>query len=86
MVEEHTAPFLLPSPEKPLPPPLVRLERRVGRLWRRRRCWSASTCASTSDDRIGLLGVNGAGKSTFARLMAGDLPPISGKHAPRPAA
>jgi ATP-binding cassette subfamily F protein 3 len=25
------------------------------------------------DDRIGLLGVNGAGKSTFARLVAGDL-------------
>ncbi len=30
-------------------------------------------------DRIGLLGVNGAGKSTFARLLAGDLAPISGK-------
>ncbi len=25
------------------------------------------------DDRIGLLGVNGAGKSTFAKLVAGAL-------------
>ena len=31
------------------------------------------------------LGVNGAGKSTFARLLAGDLPLISGKLQPRPA-
>ena len=30
-------------------------------------------------DRIGLLGVNGAGKSTFARLLAGDLTPAAGK-------
>ncbi len=30
-------------------------------------------------DRIGLLGVNGAGKTTFARLLADDLPLISGK-------
>src|SRR5215469_12235713 len=27
VVEESTAPFLLPSPEKPLPPPLLRLEK-----------------------------------------------------------
>jgi ATP-binding cassette subfamily F protein 3 len=30
-------------------------------------------------DRIGLLGVNGAGKTTFARLLAGALPLIDGK-------
>jgi ATP-binding cassette subfamily F protein 3 len=30
------------------------------------------------DDRIGLLGVNGAGKSTFAKLAAGALPIMSG--------
>ena len=31
------------------------------------------------DDRIGLLGVNGAGKSTFAKMMAGALPLQSGQ-------
>ena len=78
MVEEHTSPFLLPSPEKPLPPPLMRLEgASVG--------YGGEPVLRGLDlrldprDRIGLLGVNGAGKSTFARLLAGDLPLISGK-------
>jgi ATP-binding cassette subfamily F protein 3 len=31
-----------------------------------------------SGQRIGLLGVNGAGKSTFIKTVAGDLPPLSG--------
>ena len=31
------------------------------------------------DDRIGLLGVNGAGKSTFAKMLAGALPLQSGE-------
>jgi ATP-binding cassette subfamily F protein 3 len=30
-------------------------------------------------DRIGLLGKNGSGKSTFIRLLAGDIEPLSGK-------
>jgi len=78
VVEEGTSPFLLPSPEKPLPPPLLRLEGgSVG--------YGGVPILQHLDlrldpgDRIGLLGVNGAGKSTFARLLAGDLPLISGK-------
>ena len=78
VVEEGTSPFLLPSPEKPLPPPLLRLEGgSVG--------YGGVPVLQRLDlrldpgDRIGLLGVNGAGKSTFARLLAGDLPLISGK-------
>ena len=35
------------------------------------------------DDRIGLLGVNGAGKSTFAKMVAGALPLLAGQHAKR---
>jgi ATP-binding cassette subfamily F protein 3 len=78
MVEEHTAPFLLPSPEKPLPPPLLRLEGgSVG--YDGKPILQGLNLRLDPGDRIGLLGVNGAGKSTFARLLAGDLPLISGK-------
>ena len=31
------------------------------------------------DDRIALVGVNGNGKSTFAKLLAGDLKPMGGE-------
>ena len=31
------------------------------------------------DDRIALLGANGNGKSTFAKLLAGELAPLSGE-------
>lgn len=34
--------------------------------------------ALQTGERIGLLGVNGAGKSTFIRTVAGELPPLSG--------
>ncbi|MCM0044716.1 MAG: ATP-binding cassette domain-containing protein [Burkholderiaceae bacterium] len=34
--------------------------------------------ALQSEQRIGLLGVNGAGKSTFIKTIAGDLPPLHG--------
>ncbi|MGO4872669.1 MAG: ATP-binding cassette domain-containing protein [Roseiarcus sp.] len=33
----------------------------------------------SNDDRIGLLGANGNGKSTFAKLVGGRLPPMGGK-------
>ena len=77
-VEEHVAPFLLPSPERPLAPPLVRLEGvEVGYggapILRR------LNLRLDVDDRIGLLGVNGSGKSTFARMIAGDLATSAGQ-------
>src|SRR5487761_16612 len=78
VVEERVAPFTLPSPTRPLAPPLLQLE-------------SAAVGYNGSpglrnlnlrldvDDRIGLLGVNGAGKSTFAKMIAGALPLQSGE-------
>ena len=78
VVEEETAPFFLPSPVKPLAPPLIRIEKAaVG--YEGRTVLSGLDLALDLDDRIGLLGVNGAGKTTFARLLAGALEPLSGK-------
>ena len=76
--EDAAAPFALPSPERPLHPPLLRLERAaVGYQG------CAILCnldlRLDTDDRIGLLGVNGAGKSTLAKLLAGALQPLAGE-------
>lgn len=76
---EHTAPFLLPSPEKPLAPPLLRLENAAVGYEPGRPVLKGLNLRLDLDDRIGLLGVNGAGKSTFARMVAGDLAPQSGE-------
>ncbi len=76
-VNERVAPFTLPSPERPLAPPLIRLEgASVG--YGDTPILSAMNLRLDIDDRIGLLGVNGAGKSTFAKLIAGALPIMTG--------
>jgi ATP-binding cassette subfamily F protein 3 len=77
VVEERVAPFTIPSPTRPLAPPLVRLEHAAvgygdGPVLR------DMNLRLDVDDRIGLLGVNGAGKSTFAKLVAGALSVQSG--------
>jgi ATP-binding cassette, subfamily F, member 3 len=77
-IEERVAPFILPSPRRPLAPPLVQLEAAaVGYD-------GAAVLRNLNlrldvDDRVGLLGVNGAGKTTFAKLLAGVLPLQSGR-------
>jgi ATP-binding cassette subfamily F protein 3 len=66
------APFILPSPEKQLSPPILRLEdASVG--YGETVILRHINVRLDPDDRIGVLGVNGAGKSTFAKLLAGAL-------------
>ena len=79
VVIEHTAPFLLPSPERPLAPPLVRLEGVATGYADGPPILKGLNLRLDLDDRIGLLGVNGAGKSTFAKLVAGALEPLAGE-------
>jgi ATP-binding cassette subfamily F protein 3 len=78
VIEERVAPFHLPSPERPLPPPLIRIEdANVG--YGAAPILKKLNLRLDLDDRIGLLGVNGAGKSTFAKLVAGALDVESGR-------
>jgi len=79
VVIEHTAPFVLPSPERPLAPPLVRLEGVATGYGDDPPILKGLNLRLDLDDRIGLLGVNGAGKSTFAKLVAGALETRAGE-------
>ena len=71
--DERVAPFTLPSPPRPLPPPLIRLERAHVGYEPGKPILRNLNLRMDLDDRIGLLGVNGAGKSTFAKMIAGAL-------------
>ena len=67
----------LPSPEKPLKPPIVAMDRaKTG--YDGRDPHEPRTSVIADDDRIGLLGANGNGKSTFAKLIAGRLGAMEG--------
>ncbi len=73
IVEERVSPFILPSPPRPLAPPLMRLEAADIGYGDAAPVLRALNLRLDVDDRIGLLGVNGAGKSTFAKMAAGAL-------------
>ena len=72
------APFTIPSPARPLAPPLIQLEAAaVG--YDGTPVLRNLNLRLDVDDRIGLLGVNGAGKTTFAKMIAGALPLQAGQ-------
>jgi ATP-binding cassette subfamily F protein 3 len=78
VIEERVAPFALPSPARPLAPPLLQLEdASVG--YDGTPVLRDLNLRLDVDDRIGLLGVNGAGKSTFAKTLARALTLQSGQ-------
>ncbi len=78
-IEERVSPFLLPSPPRPLAPPLMRLEGVEVGYGDEPAVLRGLDLRLDLDDRIGLLGVNGAGKSTFAKMAAGALGIRSGR-------
>src|ERR1700730_10368339 len=73
VVEEHVVPFPLPSPPRPLAPPLLQLHgAAVG--YDGKPVLRNLNLRLDVDDRIALLGVNGSGKSTFAKMIASAVP------------
>ena len=78
IVDDAVLPIHLPSPEKPLSPPIIALEKAsVG--YGDRVVLSRLSLSISNDDRIGLLGANGNGKSTFAKLLGGRLAACAGE-------
>jgi len=78
IVDGQVLPFDLPSPQKPLSPPIVAMDNAAAGYDGKPVLQRLSLTIS-DDDRIGLLGANGNGKSTFAKLVAGRLAALSGQ-------
>jgi len=78
IANDDVRPIVIPPPAKPLSPPIIALDRvsvgyEPGKPVLRR-----LTLRIDTDDRIALLGPNGNGKSTLAKLLAGRLAPFDG--------
>ncbi len=78
VVDEAVMPFKWPPVARRLSPPIVTMEK-VSAGYDGRPVLSRIDLTLSDDDRIGLLGANGNGKSTFARLIGGRLAPMGGK-------
>lgn len=75
---EEAAEIRLPDPEKPLQPPIISMEA-ASTGYGDRTVLSGLTLSIADDDRIGLLGQNGNGKSTLVKLIAGRIAAQSGE-------
>ncbi|WP_417449025.1 ABC-F family ATP-binding cassette domain-containing protein [Kordiimonas sp.] len=78
MMDEHTVPFRFPKPD-PLSSPLIALEEASVGYEVGHPILKKLDLRIDMDDRIALLGANGNGKSTFAKLLADKLMPMEGK-------
>lgn len=77
LYDESALHFTFPSPQE-LPSPLIKIENgSVG--YGEKVVLSRLNLRIDADDRIALLGANGNGKSTFAKLLAGKLKPMGGE-------
>jgi ATP-binding cassette, subfamily F, member 3 len=78
-VEEDVVPFFFPQPAKMLASPLLRFENAAVGYCADCPVLKGLNLRIDRDDRIALLGQNGNGKSTLARLLAGRLAPMGGQ-------
>ena len=79
VVADEVRPIEFPPPAKPLTPPIIALDEVAAGYEPGRPVLRRLTLRVDVDDRIALLGANGNGKSTLAKLLAGRLGPLSGQ-------
>ncbi len=77
--DSEVAPLHFPSPEKPIASPIINLQNAVAGYELGKPIISHMDLRIDADDRIALLGANGNGKSTFAKLIAGRMQVMDGK-------
>jgi ATP-binding cassette subfamily F protein 3 len=77
IVDDSVQPFHLPSPKKPLSPPIITMEN-ASAGYGEKPVLARLNLSISTDDRIGLLGANGNGKSTLAKLIGGRLDALGG--------
>ncbi|GAA2849986.1 ATP-binding cassette subfamily F protein 3 [Aminobacter aminovorans] len=73
LIEDNVRPFSFPEPVKTVASPIVALDRVSVGYQADKPILKKMTLRIDADDRIALLGANGNGKSTFAKLLAGRL-------------
>ncbi len=78
LIEENSNPLSFPDPEGQLAPPIIKLEN-VSVGYDGKAVLSNLNLNIDPDDRIALLGSNGNGKSTFAKLIAERLEALGGE-------
>jgi ATP-binding cassette subfamily F protein 3 len=78
IVNDHVVPFRFPNPDRQLSPPLLSLSRVSVGYEPGKPILKNLTLRIDPDDRIALLGANGNGKSTFAKLLDAKLKPLTG--------
>ena len=79
LADNTVVPFHFPPPAKPAAPPIMTMEEVSVGYEADRPVLRGMNLRLDDDDRIGLLGANGNGKSTLAKLIAGRLEPMGGR-------
>ena len=77
VIEDAVTRFDFPEPKR-LAPPIITMEKAAAG-YDGKRILSGLNLSVDNDDRIALLGANGNGKSTLAKLLAGRMEPLSGE-------
>lgn len=79
LVTQDVREISFPTPDKILSPPIIAVDDVSVGYDPAKPVLNHVTLRIDNDDRIALLGSNGNGKSTLVKLLAGKLPPFSGK-------
>ncbi|MBN9017132.1 MAG: ABC-F family ATP-binding cassette domain-containing protein [Rhizobiales bacterium] len=78
IVDDDVTPFSFPPPARRLSPPIIALDGVSVGYEAEKPILKRIDLRIDTEDRIGLLGANGNGKSTLAKLISGRMEPMSG--------